>query len=207
MSASTARDWRGDSDGTPKFGRKAALWFARSIRAKLLEMGGSPPYSMYQEEVEPIVERFAADPLPYVKWEDADEYRGQGWPLGVWKIQWTKVMTALSTFLLDCRRDTALGGRDLTLDVWLKADIENNKSILGRNYVWGGENRLPKELRTELTQKAVARRRKWPLVCRECGGTFLRPAKRRGKMLRCPKCLAGNRSTGSTASQSRKHRR
>jgi len=71
--------WAEDGDdGLPKFGKKARQWFLRKLRAKLDER----PYNLGGDELEAVLHWFAADPMPYVEWDDAEEYHGRQYSNG-----------------------------------------------------------------------------------------------------------------------------
>lgn len=179
-------------DGLPSFGRKARAWFVRKVRAKL--GGETHRYSITSEEIEGLVQWYGSDPIPYVEWQDGDEYRGRGWSSGAWTIDWDKVNRTLYTALDELRlaRDTA-GIK--TLDDWLKADLNDSFEFEG---VSGGTDKLPKKLRRELKELARARRKKLPHICQSCREEFT-PTSNRAK--RCTKCMerepAGKRSKES----------
>lgn len=178
-----ASGWTEDGDdGLPNFGRKARAWFARKVRANLNEIGGKYPYNMTDDEVEPVVARFAADPMPYVEWVDGEEYRGRGWSSGAWQIDWKALHTALVDVLEELRleMDTA---SILSLDDWLKADLDDAFHYEGPA---GGSEKLPKRLRRELLAAARDRRRKLPKTCTSCREPY-QPTSNRQR--RCPKCI------------------
>jgi hypothetical protein len=171
-----------DGDDLPGFGRKARAWFKRMVRAMLSDVGASYRYRMHDGELEPLVERFAADPMAYVEWVDADEYRGRGWSSGAWKINWDKVKADVSPVLEQMReaKDTDC---IKSLDDWLRADLADAFEYPGAE---GGTDNLPKKLRRELRAAARVRRRRLPKTCTTCPALF---EPRSNRQRRCPKCI------------------
>lgn len=183
----TGKEWRGESDGTPRFGRKGRLWFARCVRDRINQIGGSypDPYKITEDEVEPAVQGLVSEASAYVVWKDFEEYRGAEWGCGSWTINWDAVKRGLVHFL-DESRAAEVAGRIGSLDEWLKADIENDWFLLGSRTDGGS---LPRKLRTALRKSALERRRKWPSLCIDCGATFKRTPGTRGAAKRCQSCL------------------
>lgn len=181
---SIGSNWQGE-DGK-KFGRKAKEWFARSITRKLEELREQKviKYGMTDSELECVAQQYTDDPMPYVCWQDADEYRGRGWSNGAWIIDWDKVTSALRCIIEGVRTDAAVGAIR-TLDDWLLADMTDTLEY----DVDGGSERLSKGMRRDLAEMARARRRTWPIRCVDCGETFQRRSGARGKPIRCAGCF------------------
>lgn len=184
MKAATGPDWRGN-DGLPNFGRKARKWFARLVRAKIEE---GPSFGMTEEEREKLIERFLADPMPYVTWTDAEEYHGRGWSNGAWSIDWNAVREGCQAALEELRAE-AETARFPTLDDWLRAELEGTLSSHGAS---GGSEKLSKKLRRELLAAARARRKNRPRICRSCRAEFTPTSNR---ALRCTKCIDSESAT------------
>lgn len=172
--------WSEGGDDLPNFGKKARGWFIRMVRGKLSEPAYACRYRMTAEEIEPLVEWYASDPMSFVVWVDCDEYRGRGWSSGAWQIAWDEVRDALGPALDEMRlaNDNAA---IRTLDDWLKADLTGSFEFKGAS---GGSEKLPKKLRRALLAAARERRRNLPRVC-ACGAQF-KPASNRQR--RCKKC-------------------
>lgn len=165
----------GGGDELPTFGNKARKWFRRKLRAKL----GS--FKVPGDEIEPVLDCLASDPMPYVEWEDDDSYRGRGYSNGSWSIDWGAVRLGCEAALKDLRSETERT-RFSTLDDWLRADVEGK---LPPSSARGGSAKLPKKLRRELLAAARARRKHRPRICRVCKSEFMPTCNR---ALRCPTC-------------------
>src|SRR5699024_8655434 len=73
-----------------------------------------------------------------------------------------------------------------SLDDWLLADRAGSLKY----QIKGGSERLDKAVKKSLADSARTRRRTWPLLCTDCGKSFKKRAKQRGRVIRCPRCLA-----------------
>lgn len=167
-----------DDDGLPKFGKKARKWFLRLLRAKL----EGNRFDITDEELEPVIARFAGDPMPYVKWKDSDQYHGGQYSNGSWTIDWSAVVEGCASALRELRADAEMA-RFPTLDDWLHAEVEGT---LPASCARGGSAKLPKKLRRELQTAARIRRKNRPRICRGCRSEFTPTCNR---ALRCRKCI------------------
>lgn len=174
-------NWKGEeSEGFPKFGKKARQWFLRSLRANLKEKC----FLRAKDELESIVQWLAADPTAYVTWIDDEQYHGRRYSNGAWVIDWKAIAEGCDAALADSTA-TAERSRLRTLDDWLRADLDGSLKHIPA----GGSVSLNQEVREQLAETARARRRTWPIGCVDCGETFLRRPGSRGKPIRCPPCL------------------
>jgi hypothetical protein len=171
--------WTEDGDdGLPKFGKKARRWFMRLLRAKL----EANRFDIKDDELEPVLARFAANPMPFITWNDAEDYHGRNYSNGAWKIDWNVVVYGVAAALNELRAE-AESARFPTLDDWLRAEVKGTLDSTGR---MGGSAKLPKKLRRELQAAARARRKNRARICRTCHTEFTPTCNR---ALRCKKCI------------------
>jgi len=127
--------WQGGEQGLPKFGKKARAWLARQLRAKLREIHHE---SWHDEEgIARLVDWHLERWDRFVRWVDADEFRGSSYAYGAWQIAWDAVKSAVDEA---CADNNAIIGREHresdarlfpTLEDWLRADIASELSYAG----------------------------------------------------------------------------
>lgn len=190
-----AAGWKGEGDGgevgdKPRFGRKGRRWLARCIKEKLQEMKtkeNGPARDGMEWDTDALVQWFMQKPRRFVKWENADEYRGKSYTTGAWVVVWDKVNKTIPTAISEAENEPIE-----SLDDWLRADLEGTLI----SAIDGGAHNLPGKLRRQLAQSARARRMLIPLVCVDCRVEFPR---RKGYPKRCPKCAHQARNAGSSS--------
>jgi hypothetical protein len=162
-------------DGLPTFGKKARRWFVRLLRARLGR-------TVNESELPAVLAWFAANPMPFVRWRDEEEYRSRNYSNGAWMINWPAVTDGCGEALREVRT-AAEEARFPTLEQWLQADIQGDLRDRGDP---GGADNLPKKQRRELKEMARARRKRLPHMCQSCSEEFT-PTSNRAK--RCTKCM------------------
>jgi DNA-directed RNA polymerase subunit RPC12/RpoP len=174
------------NEGLPKFGRKARLWFARQLNAKLDELRNTYPlHSLTDDEAGLVLARFLDDPSQYIIWVDSKEFSGGRYSYGAWRIHWEGVIEDLREFVREIRED-AQRAAIASLDDWLRADLADSLNYKVRD---SGSEKLSDEVKERLSETARARRRTWPLRCVDCAHTFFRQPKQKGQAIRCPECV------------------
>lgn len=184
--------WKGEDDGRVRFGRKAKLWLASAIRERLTATDEKHPEPrVYGQELEDIVAWYCEEPMFYVTWVPAAEYRGRGFSHGAWQLDYAAINRDFKLGRKVClvRRTLEIdNARIKSLDEWLRADIAGTLKCPGR---FGGTEELSAEVVKNLSSAAANRRKRWPRRCVQCDRSF-KPDHH--KATRCPSCRAERRA-------------
>lgn len=175
-----------DNGPRPRFGRRARLWFFRSI---CYHLPAQCQKHRIGEQVFPEVdvEKFAAALLEsaerYVEWVPEDGYRGSGYYTGEWRVLWWSVVA-------NVYREGHRFAPEIALEEWLRRDLA------GFAPTGAPEASVGDLLGDAASERAAVRRREWPRAC-SCGESF-RPKRRNAK--HCPACVAARKSANAQRS-------
>lgn len=168
----SAESWKsGADDGLPKLGRKGEAWLRRKIRAQLFKKGPEGRYlpmlpSRFAHwmagAIEGLLDLYIDNALRYVRWEDADEFRGRDFANGAWVVDTEAVKDDWQKRVDDL--DRADDDEIESLDDWLKADIGGELFFRG---AVGGMPLLTAEARAEASTRRNDRRLQRTCPCGE----------------------------------------
>lgn len=186
-------DWKGADEDLPNFGDRARRWFRLSVKqraADLLKRDETRGYTKLPcDRVSKIINEICDHPFRYVYCLPKPDYNGGAYSYYSWEVAVDVLDRALRTLVEEARLATAqeeYARAFPTLDAWLRADMQG--SLPSWYHPTSGSKHLPTRVRAELRATALERRRKWPLVCRNCGTDFIRARGSRGQPLYCADC-------------------
>ena len=182
--------WKDDDLEPRALGRKAKAWLRRRIRATFFgdpdeegcRLCGLDKVRWSEGVVDWFLDWYMERPDKYVRWVDADAWRGRGYSNGEWVFLDDRV-TADARDAIDVIDQRIDNGRCDTLDEWLRRDLSGDLYFRGAA---GGSRHIPEDLRNALKAKASARRRRTlrARIC-ACGQQFEAD---RANARRCEKC-------------------
>jgi hypothetical protein len=186
--------WKGEDDELPEFGNRARKWFRLVVRQALETMlareerqGKNP---LPRETVALIIQRACEQPYRCVYCVPKDEYAGRGYSYYGWAVYERELSFVLQDLIENAReqlRESEFSEAFPSIDDWLRADIAGELPRWTKYQAQGSDN-LTARMRGQLSAAARERRRRWPLVCKACGDSFLRRPGQRGRPLYCPAC-------------------
>lgn len=174
----TADSWRGDDAGDVPFDADAQAWFRRVLFSYLFKeskpVGGelsfeleaegleAPLYACYDlDAAQMVAAEYMVDARSFVKWEDDDTYRGEGFSNGHWALSPSAIRAFLPAALaaVDRRLDAEQAE---TLDEWLRLDIDNALCYRGAP---SGMSRVAPEIRAAAKARSEQRRKQRTCAC------------------------------------------
>lgn len=178
--------WQDNPEEPIPVDESTRIWFRTwvSVRQGVIDM----PNELHDIAIAIFVDNMRR----FIYWSPSDEYRGEGYSNGAWKINTKKIIEKLPEYEEMAREELAFQHDTRafpTLDAWLDAERRGQLRYTGE---YGGSEALTEATKQSLRAEKLRREKRSRKAgvdkfCADCGEVFLCVDKRR---IRCPSCAS-----------------